>query len=255
MNGLLHRLARQALGARQGAIHSSAKLPFAPALFAPSDEPPKAPIAERMPAGPASTTLALDPPSVNASASAATLAQASTSGAEHRDPPRPLLRTLEKGNARHPDTARPDATFDPNTGPPPIPAMNPIEHAPLSATPTHSHADGIAPSLTPSRSTATATIPRPGDERAPPPDRDTVHPTPRRLLAESEPTPNPPPRQPGPVPNAPGTPAEPAEVHVHIGRIEVIANYPAPAPNKPARPVRQPMSLDDYLAQRREGSA
>jgi len=46
----------------------------------------------------------------------------------------------------------------------------------------------------------------------------------------------------------------PAEVHLHIGRIEVIA--PAPPPStaghaEPRRPAQRPLSLDDYLAGRR----
>ena len=47
--------------------------------------------------------------------------------------------------------------------------------------------------------------------------------------------------------------AEPTEVHVHIGRVEVTAL----AESSPARPARRPrpeaMSLDDYLAQRQRG--
>jgi hypothetical protein len=54
-----------------------------------------------------------------------------------------------------------------------------------------------------------------------------------------------------PVPAAES--AAPNEVHVHIGRIEVTALAPAAAPAK--RPAaRQPMSLDDYLARRRQHS-
>ncbi len=44
------------------------------------------------------------------------------------------------------------------------------------------------------------------------------------------------------------------EVHVTIGRIEITAVH-APTPSKPApTPVRQPMSLDEYLAKRNRGS-
>jgi len=47
--------------------------------------------------------------------------------------------------------------------------------------------------------------------------------------------------------------AESTEVHVHIGRIEVTA-VPESSPTRPARrPRREPMSLDDYLAQRQRG--
>jgi hypothetical protein len=46
--------------------------------------------------------------------------------------------------------------------------------------------------------------------------------------------------------------AEPTEVHVHIGRIEVIA-APAPATPKKSRtaPARNTLPLTDYLARRR----
>jgi hypothetical protein len=56
-------------------------------------------------------------------------------------------------------------------------------------------------------------------------------------------------------PNATHTGAveETTEVHVHIGRIEVIAVH-EPAPAKPAAARRPaPMSLDDYLAKRHGG--
>ncbi len=73
-----------------------------------------------------------------------------------------------------------------------------------------------------------------------------------------------PPRTALPQPvRAPATPAQPrgrdrsaaadeaTEVHVHIGRIEVTALQPAPAPRKPTRTGRTPLSLDDYLSRRR----
>jgi hypothetical protein len=49
--------------------------------------------------------------------------------------------------------------------------------------------------------------------------------------------------------------AAPGEVHVHIGRIEVTALAPAAAPKAKRPAARQPMSLDDYLARRGQGSA
>ena len=49
------------------------------------------------------------------------------------------------------------------------------------------------------------------------------------------------------------TASQPNEVHVHIGRIEVIAvrEPPAAAPARVKRNGPQPMSLDEYLAKRR----
>ena len=43
---------------------------------------------------------------------------------------------------------------------------------------------------------------------------------------------------------------EPAEVHVHIGRIEVTAVHEAPPTREKKRAARQPMSLEAYLAKR-----
>lgn len=42
------------------------------------------------------------------------------------------------------------------------------------------------------------------------------------------------------------------EVHIHIGRVELTANAPAPAaPKRATANERRPLSLDDYLQQRR----
>ena len=52
-------------------------------------------------------------------------------------------------------------------------------------------------------------------------------------------------------PNAGSPPAEePAEVHVHIGRIEVMVAQEAPPPRKTPSRKHAPMSLDAYLAAR-----
>ena len=44
------------------------------------------------------------------------------------------------------------------------------------------------------------------------------------------------------------------EVHVHIGRIEVTAVRDAPVAKRPPPKGRAPLSLDEYLARRQEGS-
>lgn len=49
-------------------------------------------------------------------------------------------------------------------------------------------------------------------------------------------------------------PAEPAEVHVHIGRIEVTAITQPQTPRRAAREAPEPLSLDAYLARRKEPS-
>jgi hypothetical protein len=40
---------------------------------------------------------------------------------------------------------------------------------------------------------------------------------------------------------------EPDEVHIHIGRIEVIAAAPSPPIGPPVKPARKSPSLDEYL--------
>jgi len=56
----------------------------------------------------------------------------------------------------------------------------------------------------------------------------------------------------GPLGPDAGTPAadEPAEVHIHIGRIEVTAVPEAPPPRRRPAKKQAPMSLDAYLAAR-----
>ncbi len=57
-----------------------------------------------------------------------------------------------------------------------------------------------------------------------------------------------------PLRQAAPAPAEPAEVHVHIGRIEVTAITQPQAPRRAARETPQALSLDAYLARRKEPS-
>jgi hypothetical protein len=56
------------------------------------------------------------------------------------------------------------------------------------------------------------------------------------------------------LPSPPGQQdAEPTEVHVTIGRIEITAVHEAAPPQRAAKPRRPLMSLDDYLNQRQKG--
>jgi len=98
--------------------------------------------------------------------------------------------------------------------------------------------------------------------RAPPDrnaSRDVAEKPPRPLLEEVEAISSPPVIAPAAQPSlavtvAPnGSRAEPTEVHVHIGRIEVIAAPEAGAPKKNrAAPARNTLPLADYLARRRQ---
>ncbi len=74
---------------------------------------------------------------------------------------------------------------------------------------------------------------------------------PKPLLAYAPPPTRP--RTNRPSPTAPLVTPEPREVHVHIGRIEVTALQEAPVAKKAAKPLRPPMSLDQYLAKRERG--
>jgi hypothetical protein len=53
-----------------------------------------------------------------------------------------------------------------------------------------------------------------------------------------------------PAPASPAVPPAGRDVEIHIGRIEVVAMPPAPAP-APKKPVRHAVNLDDYLKRRR----
>jgi hypothetical protein len=61
-----------------------------------------------------------------------------------------------------------------------------------------------------------------------------------------------PPQRRSPQSVSPQRPSD--EVEIHIGRIEVTALHPAPAPSAPSRPARRAMTLDEYL-RRRDGRA
>jgi hypothetical protein len=56
-----------------------------------------------------------------------------------------------------------------------------------------------------------------------------------------------------PARTSPSQTAAADEIHIHIGRIEVTAVHEPPTPASHRKPKgREPMSLDDYLAKRRQ---
>jgi hypothetical protein len=111
------------------------------------------------------------------------------------------------------------------------------EHPPLvvrDATMTQAregqNADAAAP-----RATFTPLVATPSHESLPQPRTFTPASTPvrERLQRTVQLTP-------------PATP-QPDEIEIHIGRIEVAAVLPQPAPRLPARPVRKSLDLSEYL--------
>lgn len=49
------------------------------------------------------------------------------------------------------------------------------------------------------------------------------------------------------LPRTPAPASQPDEIEIHIGRIEVAAVLPQPAPRLPGRPVRKSLDLGEYL--------
>lgn len=74
-------------------------------------------------------------------------------------------------------------------------------------------------------------------------------PSPRLAGAATLRTPPSQPRRDGPARRATTVPAPAPEVHIHIGRIELTAVNPAPAPKRDTG-HRKPMTLDEYLGGR-----
>ncbi len=255
MSGLLRHLAAQALNPTRSPIHARAALPFAP------------PLADAR-LDPAETAVTAAIPAPHAGAAAATTAQpvvptpltrADTPQSHHEPavPPHPILPPAQPGAAPETVATRPagaNGVHQPGdlNAPTPYTATDstpprrpehrtPDAHSEPPSTPLSAHPGAVDPA--PPAAAAAPATPR----QEPP-----LH-APPRLLAEVARAPSDP-RVPGTQRPTPGRDA-PDEVHVHIGRIEVVAHYPqAPAAAPRAKP-RAPMSLDDYLAKRGEGSA
>jgi hypothetical protein len=117
----------------------------------------------------------------------------------------------------------PPRPMDPN----PLQSVSPL----LPEAPAHARV-GRTPDSAPAGPLPRAGVPEPLLASAPPPTR---------------------PRTNRPSPTAPLVAPEPSEVHVHIGRIEVTALQEAPVAKKAAKPLRPPMSLEQYLAKRDRG--
>ena len=250
MSGLLQRLAARATGSAW-ALRSDARLPFCAASAHTAEAPGAAPhepaalpgtvdaergAAARQPAPPL-TGRAHDPVAIAArTAPMAAMREQPATAAPH---PTPIAKPQPSGGPQQPPgpdgamhAARPGPAREPAMASAPAPWNNPpAAHAdprPLLAT----RAEGGAvnargqPSPAPG-ATSAGTL---GTLRAP-------HPLP--ALHQ---------------PATASRPAGPAEVHIHIGRIEVTALPAAQPSQRQARERTRPLSLDAYLKQRKEPS-
>lgn len=250
MNGLLQRLAARATGSAW-ALRSDARLPFAgttagmaEASFLVSGTPAAAP--------PIAHTGVGQPP-------VARHTQAPPANAPH--PPAPVAAGTARKAAMH---GHRDAT-------PSLPL-----HTPVAATGAKAGSMGRpgaddVPRLmdTDTSCAATANTPAPGPVAAPDPApllplqrgrsaastsaaasaaQGKVHPEAADAPGALLPLPRPQPF------TAPLKRTEPAEVHIHIGRIEVAAAPEPQAPRRQARERTPPLSLDAYLSRRKEPS-
>lgn len=246
MTGLLQRLAARATG-NAWTLRSDARLPFAVAAASMAEVPS---LASRDPAAPLQSTQASEgqPP----------LAQPG------QPPTAPSLLHPMPVAAHAPHLA---AMGHPTSTPSrQSPALMKTAHTDTSERPDPNTVARALEKSEPNTAAAAAT----GNTLAPWASRSTGHADPAPLLpprtgrnastassipqasAHSRPL-----YAPGPLPQSFTTTAqgaEPAEVHIHIGRIEVTAAPAAQAPRHQARERTQPLSLDAYLARRKEPS-
>jgi hypothetical protein len=260
MNGFLHRLAQRANGTAR--LARSAAAPAA--AWAPAVEPWTRQTNGHGPAGAGRVAEAHAP--------LHHLKQQRAPGALENS----SLDTLPIGSQHHPVHARadepghgeaapmpvvgraqaPDAAQAPKPGDPVV-AREATRHPTLSAA--HPALRGLdehaAPTRVqqPSRGNEQAlTVAEASQHEAPPP-RDALQGIAPLLARVAQPRRPDPPLAPEAGRHRAGASAlveETTEVHVSIGRIEVTALQEAPAPRKPARNNRAPLSLDDYLARR-----
>ncbi|WP_287964487.1 hypothetical protein [Diaphorobacter sp.] len=246
MNGLLQRLAARATGSAW-TVRSDARLPFAGApgivqaqAVEPS-EPAAAPRPAQASAGPAAIAQQAVPPAAEpahgASPPAARTRQMAAAQDSATTAPRPEQKPAAAIHAEA-DPAGPPGLDDMAHTTETVAAPTAARHIPPA------HAQGPAAHADPAPLLPAGKAP----EAAPTPHvrAAAAHPgTPRAPHAL------PPPWTPSPTQAAP---AEPAEVHVHIGRIEVTAIAQPQPPRRAARERAQPLSLDAYLARRKEPS-
>lgn len=278
MNGPLRRMARQITDSTIQRVHPMTRLPFAPAPEPAPSTLTDTPLPEPYPTQPNEHSTESQPqPSRSPAPDREPAPQRRADEADAVStaaPATPGLSTQPNQEiaATEPETApnstvprtRIDASASPASAPP-EPAFESLLRP--AQTTSHSHTATSERARHPARNDSApplvASPCSPGELQAtrwPAPASAETLPAPlipEHLSAPGETTP---PRTPGSQAQGKGhstTPeptAEPDEIHIHIGRIEVTAMQDIPAPRPRHRQKgQQPMSLDDYLA-RRESS-
>jgi hypothetical protein len=246
MSGLFHRLAAQALGKAQPVVHSLAHIPYvAPLELVDESAAEGTPAPPEMPAplGNLGRDARIDGAPRPLDPGFPLVLQ----------PPTPVLsaqtvRSEDRASAE-PTRAPLLATSSRRLPPADLPAdgrpLQPVAGIPTALLPVQTR-EGVAPAP------AGTVEPRAAEPAAPSPRL-----APAPLLSPSPlawPRSNASGRSPlvRPLEVANAQQDETTEVHVHIGRIEVTALHEAPPPKPKRPPARSPMSLDDYLARRKE---
>ena len=249
MSGLLQRLAARATGSAW-ALQSDARLPFAAMPGVPETpgvepleplEPPtshgtpktrEGAAAMPQPVMPLAATASQEPPTLPAHSHSRQMAEAVTQTTAPKG--RPIPVALPPLQEQHPEP--PPLHGKMQHGIPSIARATVPRQAPLVPTVEAGATYGDPPPLLPAGQMHSAAAARPQQGLAPHPG------APRAAHALT------------PLRQAAPAPAEPTEVHVHIGRIEVTAITQPQAPRRAARETPEPLSLDAYLARRKEPS-
>ncbi len=235
MSGLLRRLAEQALGSGDAAIHPLASIPYVAPL-----------------------ELATEVATVPDPDRTAERRDGVRDGPNVPPHPDPQATLVEQPRSQLPvpdERARSPAAAEPPIEPRVTPKRRSDERAPASA---RTVAEGDVSEAAESRWTAPLTLAPPmGEPQGPEPRAPMRLTLPAALVpparpGRSHPASSVPHRAAGPLEARRAHEAETHEVHVHIGRIEVTAVQEAPPRKTRAAPTRTPMSLDEYLARRKE---
>ena len=271
MSGMLRRLAGQTLGGNKSVIHSMARMPYVapPVLVQDTEvsllETGHVPQAYDTPQGvphaipPANAQEASDraqgslPGQVNALASSVAIrAPAEIQPSNRLSVPEGITAAIDTSEAAapNPTTMTNTTRADPTAQQVSATSLSGLQQRHTLSTP-HSLPAEIMPNF-PEKAAAGDPLNRPVvlPVEIVPDSAEKPAPTARQVVvpvvgpSRTDASPSPPRRAQEP---------ETTEVHVHIGRIEVIAVHEAPTQKVRAAPARKSMSLDEYLARRKGG--